>query len=111
MIHKCKPDVGNTKIFGGLAYAFAPKEIRKKWDSRSIKCLFMGYEPKSKGYRLYDIERNKIIISCDVKFNENILGENVNSLEQQTNLDENTINVSMESLNLNDPMHSKHESC
>ena len=36
-----------------------------------MKCIFTGYSPESKAYRLYDPLNNKMILSRDVEFLEN----------------------------------------
>ena len=45
-----KPDVSHFKVFGCKAYMHVPKENRKKWDSKTKKCIFVGYRITSKGY-------------------------------------------------------------
>ena len=65
-----KPDVSNFKVFGCKAYMHVPKELRKKWDSKSKKCIFIGYSTTSKGYRLYDPQSWKVHVSRDVLFDE-----------------------------------------
>ena len=47
-----KPDVSHFKVFGCKAYMHVPKENRKKWDSKTKKCIFVGYSITRKGYRL-----------------------------------------------------------
>ncbi|UYV72725.1 hypothetical protein LAZ67_10000411, partial [Cordylochernes scorpioides] len=65
-----KPNVANYKIFGFNAYMHIPKENRKKWDNKSIKLMFLGYENTSKNFRLWDWKTRKIRISKDVTFDE-----------------------------------------
>ena len=65
-----RPDVANLKTFGCTCYAHIPKDERKKLDPKSRKCLFLGYGDCVKGYRLYDINRSKVIHCRDVIFNE-----------------------------------------
>ena len=38
-----KLNVSNLKIFGCIAYAHVPDEKRTKMESKSIKCIFIGY--------------------------------------------------------------------
>lgn len=57
-------------IFGCVAYAHVPKELRKKLDDRTDKCIFIGYSDESKPYRLYNPITKKYIISRDVEFKE-----------------------------------------
>lgn len=46
---------------------------RKKWDAKARKVHLVGFEPTSKNFRLYDDESKKVFISCDVKFNEDVV--------------------------------------
>ncbi|KAK3020979.1 hypothetical protein RJ639_046966 [Escallonia herrerae] len=61
------------RVFGCIAYAHIDKEERKKLDSKSQKCVFVGYGGDEYGYRLWDYEHNKIIKSRDVIFDESRL--------------------------------------
>ncbi|KAK3038516.1 hypothetical protein RJ639_029316 [Escallonia herrerae] len=61
------------KVFGCIAYAHIDKEERKKLDSKSQKCVFIGYGGDEYGYRLWDYKHNKIIRSRDVIFDESRL--------------------------------------
>ncbi|KAK3021867.1 LOW QUALITY PROTEIN: hypothetical protein RJ639_047789 [Escallonia herrerae] len=56
-----------------IAYAHIDKKERKKLDSKSQKCVFIGYGGDEYGYRLWDYEHNKIIRSRDVIFDESRL--------------------------------------
>jgi len=67
-----KPTVAHLKVFGSVAYAHVPKEKRIKLDDRSTKLVFVGYDERSKAYRLLDPTNNKIIISRDVQVNEEV---------------------------------------
>lgn len=65
-------DLRHLKVFGCIAYAHVPKEKRKKWDTKSLPYIFVGYCENSKGYRLFEQrEPGKIIRSRDVVFMEN----------------------------------------
>ncbi|CAJ2643956.1 unnamed protein product [Trifolium pratense] len=44
---------------------------KTKLEETSEKCVFIGYSSMSKGYRLYNMKTNKMIISRDVVFDEN----------------------------------------
>ena len=48
-----KPNVKHFRVFGCLAFAHVPKEERGKLDSKSRKCVLLGYGSVTKGYRLY----------------------------------------------------------
>lgn len=64
-----KPFVQHLRVFGCDAFAYAHNT--KKLDPKAIKCIFIGYDRiKENGYRLYDFENNKIIVTRDVVFKE-----------------------------------------
>ena len=65
-----KPQVDHLRIFGCQGFVHIPKDERKKLDPKSRKCIFMGYGTTTKGYRLYDPLKQKVIYSRDVMFNE-----------------------------------------
>ena len=65
-----KPNVKHLNKFGCEAYAHIPKDERRKLDSKARKCIFMGYGTETKGYRLYDVNRARVIHSRDVLFDE-----------------------------------------
>ncbi|KAI5353802.1 hypothetical protein L3X38_006696 [Prunus dulcis] len=66
-----KPGVKHLKVFGSLCYAHVPKQQRQKLDLASKRCILLGYGSCEKGYRLYNIETGKVIVSRDVIFSEN----------------------------------------
>ena len=61
-----KPDVSNFKVFGCTAYMHMSNQERRKWDAKSVKCIFIGYSINSKGYRLWDPKARRIHASRDV---------------------------------------------
>lgn len=65
-----KPSVSHLRIFGSIAYAHVPDEKRTKLDDKSEKFVFIGYDSRSKGYKLYNPSNGKIVISRDVEFDE-----------------------------------------
>ncbi|GAA0169470.1 hypothetical protein LIER_40766 [Lithospermum erythrorhizon] len=67
---KVKPSVDHFKVWGCLAHTHVPKEKRNKLDRRSTICIFIGTCSNTKGYRMYDVEQKRVIISRDVVFEE-----------------------------------------
>jgi len=65
-----KPSVSYFRIFGCIAYVHIPDSKRTKLDNKSLKCVLLGVSEESKAYRLFDPISKKIIISRDVKFEE-----------------------------------------
>ena len=65
-----KQGVTHMKVFGCVAYADIPNQLRKKLDSKGEKCIFIGYSEESKAYRLYIPSTKKFFVSRDVQFIE-----------------------------------------
>jgi len=65
-----KPDVSNLRVFGSIAYSHVPEQFRDKFDKKSEICIMIGYTPN--GYRLWNVEKEKIQISRNVVFNEKL---------------------------------------
>ena len=65
-----KPDVRLLRIFGCSVYSHVPKAERHKLDTKTRKCILLGYGTNQKGYRLYDLRWMKVIHSRYVVFDE-----------------------------------------
>jgi hypothetical protein len=77
---KIKLDVSHFCVFGSISWAHIPDKERKTLQPKSGKCIFFGYFEDVKGYRLLQSHCNEIIIRRDVKFDENILACEPNSM-------------------------------
>nr|GEV11403.1 retrovirus-related Pol polyprotein from transposon TNT 1-94 [Tanacetum cinerariifolium] len=65
-----KPTVSHFRVFGNVAYAHVPDQTRKKLDDKSKMYIFIGYDERTKAFRLYDPIKKKVIVSRDVFVNE-----------------------------------------
>lgn len=65
-------DYSLLKSFGCLAFASNPTNSADKFVARGVPCIFLGYPPTQKGYRLLDLTTMKPFVSRDVQFNETI---------------------------------------
>ena len=70
-----KPVLSNLRIFGCVSYIHIPKELRKKLDPKSEKCIFLGYPDGTKGYKLYNLNtlrftRSQSIFFCENEFHD-----------------------------------------
>ncbi|CAN6899160.1 unnamed protein product, partial [Brassica oleracea] len=58
------------KIFGCLCFVMVPGEIRNKLEANSSKAMFIGYSSSQKGYKCYDPNTRRVLVSREVKFVE-----------------------------------------
>ncbi|KAF2343935.1 Reverse transcriptase RNA-dependent DNA polymerase [Trinorchestia longiramus] len=65
-----KPNVQHFRTFRCMAYAHVPKDEREKLNSKSKTCVLLGYGSGTKGYRQYDFNAKRVLLSRDVVFNE-----------------------------------------
>ena len=67
--HGKKPWVSHLQPFGSIGYATIQKKRRSKLDNRAIKCILLGIENHTEGYRLLLPNTNsEVLISRDVTF-------------------------------------------
>ena len=64
------PDIRYLRVFGCRAWIHIPKDQRTKWKPNSVPMVFIGYEPGSKAYRLWDPTTRSVKISATVIFDE-----------------------------------------
>lgn len=76
-----KVDLTKLKVFGSPVMAHVPKPHRKKWDAKSIKLIFVGYDNDKKGIRCIDPSTKKLIVSTDVIFMEGASQVNVSNFD------------------------------
>jgi len=65
-----KPNLEHLRVFGSLAYTKVNDSHLRKLNDRSKKTVYFGTESGSKGYRLFDPQNQKIIVSRDVIVDE-----------------------------------------
>jgi hypothetical protein len=66
-----KPTISHFKVlFGSVAYAHIPDQRRTKLDDKSKKYVFIGYDEKTKAFKLFDTIEKKVVVSRDVQVNE-----------------------------------------
>ena len=63
-------DYSSLKIFSCPAYVHVQSGEHSKLDSKSRKCVFLGFEKGVKGYRLWDPISKKTVTSRDVIFDK-----------------------------------------
>lgn len=63
-------DLSHLRVFGCIRFVHIQTSHRDKLDPRVVKCIFMGYSSTKKGYKCFNPITNKVVVSRDVKFEE-----------------------------------------
>ncbi|GJV48935.1 zinc finger, CCHC-type containing protein [Tanacetum coccineum] len=79
-----KPNLEDLKVFGCVAYERIVSKHLKKLDDRSKPLVYLGKEPSSGGFWLYNPRENKIIISANIYC---VMGRKNGEVEQIWNND------------------------
>ena len=61
-----KPSVAHMHGFGTLLYFHIPSDIRTKLQPKASSRLFLGYSTTSKAYRVWDLNKHRVVISRDI---------------------------------------------
>jgi hypothetical protein len=64
-----KPSVSHLRPFGCKCFVLKRVNL-DKFESRSSDCILLGYTPHGRSYRVFNLETNTVVESCDVTFDE-----------------------------------------
>ena len=68
--HGHKPSVSFLQTFGCIGHVRKTKPNLTKLENRSTPMVFLGYAEGTKAYWLYDPRGDKVLVSCDIVFDE-----------------------------------------
>ena len=68
--YKKKPDISHLRVWGCVAYVHVQRDKRSSLGSHMEKCIFIGYPEGYKGWKFYNPETKKVIISERADFDE-----------------------------------------
>ena len=66
-------DYSTLRIFGCPAYSLVDSQKRNKLESKSKKCIFIGFTKGVKSFRIWDLEKRSTFTSRDVVFDEELM--------------------------------------
>ena len=85
--YKQKHDVNHLKVFGSIAYALIPSQSIDKFDKKGERLIFIGYSDESKGFQLFNLRKDQLLLSRDVIFLNLQLGNGkIQSIQNQQHL-------------------------
>jgi hypothetical protein len=64
-----KPSISHFRPFECKCFVLKCGNL-DKFESRSFDGILLGYTPHDRSYRVYNVETNTVVESCDVTFNE-----------------------------------------
>jgi hypothetical protein len=65
----CKMSISHPRPFGCKCFVLKHGNL-DKFESRSSDDILLGYTPHGRSYRVFNLETNIIVESCDVTFDE-----------------------------------------
>ncbi|GIY70570.1 copia protein [Caerostris extrusa] len=65
-----KPNVTYFRVFGCHVYVGTPKQLRTKLDLCAKHGIMIGYARSTRGYRICLLDEQKLIETCNVRFDE-----------------------------------------
>src|SRR5579871_2477208 len=65
-----RTSVKHLKVIGCTVYIHIPDKLRTKLDTKSKKCILVGYGILQKGYRVWDPIKDTVTVSRDVIFDK-----------------------------------------
>lgn len=72
ILYKREPDYMSLKFFGCLGYATNTLPHKRKFEDKAHRCVFIGYVPGQKAFKLYNLDTEQVMVSRDVIFYEDI---------------------------------------
>lgn len=64
------PGISHLRVFESIAHVHVLDKRRAKLDDKSERFIFIGYDSRSNGYKLYSLNNKKRLVNRDVVFDE-----------------------------------------
>ena len=70
VLNKIKSSLSHLRVFESLCYVLVPGDMRYKLEPKSTKAMFVGYSTTQRGYKCFDPQTRRLLVSRYVKFIE-----------------------------------------
>ena len=70
VVYNLKPSLDGLHVFGSRGFVYVDKSKRKKLDTKAHPCIFLGYADGVKGYRVWDTEEDRLVITRSIRLLE-----------------------------------------
>ena len=91
--HGRKPNLGHLRVFGSKCWYNIRTNEAKKLDSRAREAILIGYAQRTRGYKLWDVSKQKVVVSRDVKFDET--GSSDTDITEDDDIHDTTVDIAM----------------
>nr|CAE01974.2 OSJNBb0051N19.3 [Oryza sativa Japonica Group] len=85
-----QPKVSHLRVFGCKCFVLKSGNL-DKFEARSTDGLFLGYPAHTRGYRVFILETNKIVETCEVSFDEASLGTRPDIADESDDNDDDEV--------------------
>lgn len=80
LLYNKEPMYNRLRPFGCLVYAANVQPFKSKFQTRSHKCIFLGFVLGQKGFLLFDLETQQLLVSRDVTFFEDVFSYSISGI-------------------------------
>jgi hypothetical protein len=70
LLHRQAPDLSMLRVFGCPAYAHVDKSLRRKFEPKAVRCIYVGCRTDSPAFLLWNPATKRVISSRSVQFDE-----------------------------------------
>lgn len=104
LLHNQKPEYDHMRVFGCLTYFWSIETKGDKMEAMGRPGIFLGYPQGKKGYKFFDIDSKKMVVSRDLKFHEDTFTFPV---QTQASKDDSDIFIPIQAQDVEEPDHEQ----